>query len=70
MAEHDPLKLGARPLKLAQLRRIYERPLTVAIESEALGAVDAAHAATDRICAEVVSMLRASSGTPRSPRSR
>ncbi|HEY1817459.1 MAG TPA: alpha/beta hydrolase [Kofleriaceae bacterium] len=34
------------------------------------GAVDAAHAATDRICAEVVSMLRASSSTPRSPRSR
>ena len=51
MAEHDPLKLGARPLKLAELRRVYEHPLTVEIDTAALGAVTAAHTATLRLAA-------------------
>ena len=46
MAQHEPLKLGARPLKLAELRRVYEHPLTVAIDPSALSAVTAAHTAT------------------------
>jgi histidine ammonia-lyase len=51
MAEHDPLKLGARPLRLAELRRAYERPLTVAIDPGCLGAVRASHQATARLAA-------------------
>jgi len=51
MAEHDPLRLGARPLKLAELRRVYQHPLSVAIAPEALGAVSAAHTATARLAA-------------------
>ncbi len=51
MAQHEPLKLGARPLKLAELRRVYEHPLTVAIDPGALSAVNAAHTATTRLAA-------------------
>ncbi|HYB65558.1 MAG TPA: aromatic amino acid lyase, partial [Steroidobacteraceae bacterium] len=51
MAEHDPLKLGARPLKLAELRRVYEHPLSVAIDAGSLGAVAAAHTTTARLAA-------------------
>src|SRR5246500_1486295 len=51
MAEHDSLKLGARPLKLADLRRVYERPQSVAIDAQAVSAVTAAHTATARLAA-------------------
>jgi histidine ammonia-lyase len=49
MAEHLPLKLGARALRLSELRRVYEHPTTVEIEPAALGAVRDAHDATTRI---------------------
>ena len=49
MAESDALKLGSRPLRLSDLRRLYKGPLTVAIEPAALGAVRDAHAATERL---------------------
>jgi histidine ammonia-lyase len=52
MAELEPLKLGARPLHLADLRRIYEGALTVSIAPAALAAVEQAHAVTLRIAAE------------------
>jgi histidine ammonia-lyase len=51
MAEHEPLKLGTRALKLTELRRIYEHPLSVAIDGGALSAVNAAHTATARLAA-------------------
>jgi histidine ammonia-lyase len=51
MAESDILKLGARPLRLAELRRVYEGPVTVGIAPEALGAVRAAHLLTARLAA-------------------
>ncbi|MGO9851207.1 MAG: histidine ammonia-lyase [Steroidobacteraceae bacterium] len=51
MAEHDPLKLGARPLRLGELRRAYEHPLTVQIDAGCLGAVHASHTATARLAA-------------------
>ncbi|HLY53688.1 MAG TPA: histidine ammonia-lyase [Steroidobacteraceae bacterium] len=51
MAQHDPLKLGERPLKLAELRRVYEHPVSVGIDSACLGAVHAAHQATARLAA-------------------
>jgi histidine ammonia-lyase len=51
MAESDPLKLGARPLRLGELRRIYRGPISVGIEPAALGAVRDAHAATARLAA-------------------
>jgi histidine ammonia-lyase len=51
MAESDPLKLGARPLRLSDLRRIYGGPVTIGIEPAALGAVRDAHAATARLAA-------------------
>jgi histidine ammonia-lyase len=51
MAESDILKLGARPLRLAELRRIYEGPVTVGIAPEALAAVREAHALTARLAA-------------------
>ena len=52
MAESEVLKLGARPLQLADLRRVYAGPVTVAIDAEALGAVRDAHAATLRLAAD------------------
>jgi histidine ammonia-lyase len=51
MAESDILKLGARPLRLAELRRVYEGPMTVGIAPEGLGAVREAHALTARLAA-------------------
>jgi histidine ammonia-lyase len=51
MAESDSLKLGSRPLRLAELRRIYEGPVTVSIEPAALAAVREAHAVTVRLAA-------------------
>jgi histidine ammonia-lyase len=51
MAESDTLKLGARPLRLAELRRVCSGPVTVSIEPAALTAVRDAHAATARIAA-------------------
>jgi histidine ammonia-lyase len=51
MAEHDSLKLGARPLRLAELRRVYEQPLGVEIDPASLSAVRAAHTATARLAA-------------------
>jgi len=51
MAESDPLTLGTRPLRLAELRRLYEGPVTVSIDPGALSAVRDAHAATARLAA-------------------
>jgi histidine ammonia-lyase len=51
MAESDILKLGARPLRLSELRRVYEGPISVGIAPEALGPVRDAHALTARIAA-------------------
>jgi histidine ammonia-lyase len=51
MAESDALKLGSRPLRLGDLRRLYRGPLTVSIEPGALGAVRDAHSATARLAA-------------------
>jgi histidine ammonia-lyase len=51
MAEHAPLKLGARPLRLAELRRILEHPLAVEIDAGSLSAVHASHTATARLAA-------------------
>jgi histidine ammonia-lyase len=51
MAESDPLILGERPLRLADLRRVYERAVTVQIHPVSLSAVRAAHTATARLAA-------------------
>ena len=51
MADPDSLKLGSRPLRLAELRRVYAGPVTVSIEPSALAAVREAHAATLRLAA-------------------
>ncbi len=51
MAESEVLKLGARPLRLADLRRVYAAPVSVAIDAQSLGAVREAHAATLRLAA-------------------
>jgi histidine ammonia-lyase len=51
MAATDPLKLGARALRLADLRRIYAGPVTVAIDPLALEPVRAAHTLTMRLAA-------------------
>lgn len=51
MADRDILKLGVQPLRLPDLRRIYAGPVTVQIDAAALGAVEAAHDATQRIAA-------------------
>src|SRR5437763_95175 len=39
MAEPDSVKLGTRPLRLADLRRVYQGPVSVQIDPAALGAV-------------------------------
>ncbi len=52
MAELEPLKLGTRPLHLADLRRIYAGALSVSIDAAALAAVEQAHAVTLRIAAD------------------
>src|SRR5579862_4600413 len=51
MADSDSLILGARPLRLAELRRIYQGPLAVQIDAAALGVVRDAHAVTARLAA-------------------
>jgi histidine ammonia-lyase len=51
MAATDSLKLGSRPLRLADLRRIYEGPVKVSIDAGALAAVRDAHAVTQRLAA-------------------
>jgi histidine ammonia-lyase len=49
MAESESLKLGGRPLRLAELRRVYASPVSVTLDPQALGAVREAHAATVRL---------------------
>ena len=49
MAESDSLTLGARPLRLAELRRIYEAPLSVSCDRQAVSAVREAYDATVRL---------------------
>src|SRR5205823_4555926 len=51
MAEPDSVKLGTRPLRLADLRRVYQGPVSVQIDPVALGAVRDAHAVTARLAA-------------------
>jgi len=51
MAASDSLKLGARPLRLPELRRVCAGPVTVSIDPSALSAVRAAHAVTARLAA-------------------
>jgi histidine ammonia-lyase len=52
MAESEPLRLGERPLRLTDLRRVYEGPVTVSIEPSALAAVRNAHGVTARLAAD------------------
>ena len=49
MAEYEPLKLGVRALHLADLRRVYEGPLSVHIDAGSLGPLREAHAVTMRL---------------------
>src|SRR6478672_9449322 len=51
MAESDSLKLGSRPLRLADLRRLYRGPLPTVIDPAALAAVEQAHALTAQLAA-------------------
>jgi histidine ammonia-lyase len=51
MAESESLKLGARPLRLAELRRVCAGPVTVSIDPAALAAVRDAHTVTARLAA-------------------
>jgi histidine ammonia-lyase len=51
MAASDTLKLGSRPLHLADLRRIYCGPVTVEIDPGALRAVGESHEVTARLAA-------------------
>ncbi|MGH8137291.1 MAG: histidine ammonia-lyase [Steroidobacteraceae bacterium] len=51
MNRHTPLQLGARPLTLNELRRIYRDPIPVRIHDRAIGAVRASHAATSNLAA-------------------
>ena len=49
MAESESLTLGARPLRLAELRRVYEAPLSVSCDRQAVSAVREAYDATVRL---------------------
>jgi histidine ammonia-lyase len=49
MAESYSLKLGARPLRLAELRRVFAGPARVSIDPTAAAAVREAHAVTLRL---------------------
>ena len=49
MADYEPLKLGVRALHLADLRRVYEGPLSVHIDAGSLGPLREAHAVTMRL---------------------
>ncbi len=51
MADSHTLKLGSRPLHLADLRRVFEGPVNVAIDATALTAVAQAHALIGRLAA-------------------
>lgn len=51
MVESDTLKLGSRPLRLSELRRVYAGTVTVSIDPAALGAVREAHTVTMRLAA-------------------
>src|SRR4029077_12601729 len=51
MAAPDSLKLGSRPLRLADLRRLYRGPLPTVIDPAALAAVEQAHALTAQLAA-------------------
>jgi histidine ammonia-lyase len=52
MTENDlVLPLGARPLTLSELRRVYTGPVRVRIEATALRAIRDSHAATSRLAA-------------------
>jgi len=51
MAASDTLKLGSRPLHVADLRRIYRGPVTVEIDPGALRAVGESHEVTARLAA-------------------
>ena len=52
MAEPVSLKLGTRPLRLSDLRRLYREALPVSIDPAALAAVEQAHAVTARLAAD------------------
>jgi histidine ammonia-lyase len=45
------LELGARPLTLQELRRVYREPIPVKIHDHAIGAVRESHAATSKLAA-------------------
>jgi histidine ammonia-lyase len=51
MSAQTGLALGSRPLTLADLRRLYEAPLPVTLDPDALPAVRASHAATVHLAA-------------------
>ena len=51
MAPSDSLILGSRPLRLAELRRIYAGPVTVSIDPAAMRAVRDAHSVAVRLAA-------------------
>ena len=51
MAASDSLILGSRPLRLAELRRIYAGPVTVSIDPAAMRAVRDAHSVAVRLAA-------------------
>src|SRR5438270_358011 len=51
MADTDTLTLGARALQLTELRRLYEGPVRVSIDPQALQAVTGAHALIGRLAA-------------------
>ena len=51
LAEFPSLKLGARPLHLSDLRRLYTSGVAVALDPAALTALEQSHAATLRIAA-------------------
>ena len=51
MTDSFELKLGSRPLTLAELRRVYARPVRVRIDDAALRAIRDSHAATSRLAA-------------------
>jgi len=51
MSDLEPIALGAGPLTLRQLRRVYADPVRVTITDNALRAVEESHAVTSRLAA-------------------
>jgi len=49
--DHGVLQIGAGPLTLGELRRVYARPVRVRIDETALRAIRDSHAATSRLAA-------------------